>query len=78
MSEESISSIEKMIRKLLQAQKEDTKQLLQDQKDDTKRIIECAIAQYVQPLNTSIVQERASRVQAISDVQTQISELRKE
>ena len=78
MSEESISSIEKMMRKLLQEQKEDTKQLLQDQKDDTKRVIECAIAQHVQPLNTAIAQERTSRVQAISDVQTQISELRKE
>ena len=78
MSEESISSIEKMIRKLLQEQKEDTKQLLQDQKDDTKRVIECAIAQHVQHLNTAIAQERTSRVHVISDIQTQISELRKE
>ena len=73
-----MSSIENMMGKLSQEQKEDTKQLLQEQKDDTKRVIECVIAQHVQPLNAAIAQERTSRVQAISNVQTQISELREE
>ena len=65
MSGESMSSIEKMMQKLLQEQKEDTKQFLQHHKEDIKRVIEYPIAQHVQPLNIANAQERTSRVQAI-------------
>ena len=45
---------------------------------EVKRTIETAIAQYVQPLNTIIAQERTSRVQAISEIQQQIKSLQAE
>ena len=65
VSAESMTGIEKMMRKLLQ-----------EQKEDTKRDIEAAIAQHCQPLTAAIAQERTTRTQAISEVQSQISDLR--
>ena len=60
-----MTGIEKMMRKLLQ-----------EQKEDTKRDIEAVIAQHCQPLTAAIAQERTTRTQAISEVQSQISDLR--
>ena len=73
-----MTSIEKMMRNLLQEQKEDTKQMIQEQKSDNKRAIENAIAQHVQLLNAASAREGTSRVQAISNVQNHFNELREE
>ena len=50
--------------------------LFGQQRDEVERTIENAIARHIQPLKSTIVQERVARTQAISFIQTEIAELR--
>ena len=52
------------------------RQLFSEHKAEVKHTIESTIALQLQPLNHAIAQERIERVEAISDMQTQISDLR--
>ena len=52
------------------------RQLLSELKAEMKHTIESTIALQLQPLNHAINQARIERVKAISDMQTQISDLR--
>ena len=55
---------------------EQMRQLFSQQQDDMRRTIETTIAHHIQLLSTAIAQERVEGVQAITDIQYQISELR--
>ena len=52
------------------------RQLFSEHKAEKKHTIESTIVLQLQPLNHAIAQERIERVEAISDIQTQISDLR--